>query len=348
MLGFVDPYAKANEQFAKQLQQIQQQQPGQDPQQPAPAQQVTPVPQTETVPQEMNVSLLFAFVQLTSDAPQLKGTHGNRANIGGWRENVGHSITTPADSERPKKAKKKTTAFRASIYDAADSPKRSSAKTGSKSGSKKSRTDEPELGESELEGWDNFNDEAAEAPEALDILDDEETFDEPDPQPTKKKKSPGTTATPVSGRATKSKETPAAPKTSAAASPTDQIRSALQAGQVAKALKRYRQQKSASPNWKLDERELAGLCDGLHKAQQWSDAVLLMEECLARFPQTSARIRLKLAAIFAEVQRRPRAALKLLAQVPRDRWPEKLHAQYDKVRKLSQKLIDMNVEDRKG
>ncbi len=46
------------------------------------------------------------------------------------------------------------------------------------------------------------------------------------------------------------------------------------------------------------------------------------------------------------IQRRPRAALKLLQGVSRKSVPEKFQAHFDAITTLARQLIDMSIEDR--
>ena len=258
----------------------------------------------------------------------MSGTHGNRVKVGGWQERDLAAIVTPLDAETsPKKSKKKKSAFRPSIYASDGKPK--------KSPRSKALSPEDEVTESSEEddpvfdNWQGFNDEAE-----LDTLDrDDSAVAASLPQA---KSKPLATAEPP----------PPTPPVDPATFAIHQIRDSLKAGQTEVALHLYRGHKASNPNWDLEETDLVALGDALHKAQRWDDAAPLMEACLQRFPATSLRTRVKLAGIYVEVQRRPRAAIKLLQGVSRKTVPEKLQAHYDAISTLARQLIDMSIEDR--
>ena len=267
----------------------------------------------------------------------MNGTHGNRAKVGGWQERDLAAIATPADAEAsPKKSKKKKSAFRPSIYASEGKPK--------KSPRSKALSPEDEMSESTegnepvLDDWQEFNDEVE--LEDLEADDSAETGSPPlaiqKPAKSQTKSEPPPTAEPPTPTP------PVDPSTFA----INQIRDSLKAGQTEVALHLYRGHKASNPNWDLEETDFVALGDALHKAQRWDEAAPLMEACLQRFPETSQRTRVKLAGIYVEVQRRPRAAIKLLQRVSRKSVPEKLQAHFDAITTLARQLIDMSIEDR--
>lgn len=257
----------------------------------------------------------------------LRGTHGNSYRVSDWKEKELSTIATPLDGATEKKPAKKAKAFRASIY-ADDSPrkKKSSKETDD---SANEITDDEEFDVGDLQGFDDDLDlnelEADEPPQAA--------------RETKKKSLPklATAASQIR---------PKPQSLSPAEQALEDIRRALQSGKPEAALQTYRDYKGKVASWDLGEAGFIALCDGLHKAQHWDAAAPLMERCLDRFPRASVRIRVKLAGIYVEVQRRPRAALRILQDVTREEIPEKLHAHFDTIKTLSKQLIDMSIEDR--
>jgi hypothetical protein len=58
-----------------------------------------------------------------------------------------------------------------------------------------------------------------------------------------------------------------------------------------------------------------GLIKSLHAQQLWSVSVPVMVDYLQQFPEKSNRVRLKLAQILIESERRPAKALKTLSKI---------------------------------
>lgn len=205
---------------------------------------------------------------------------------------------------------------------------------------KKSKRKSAEEVDSLLDDWRGFSDEV----ELEELVASEVTDTSPTTKSHKQPK-PRPTSQAGEGVPSEDRSRPTRP-TDSASHASDEIRSALKAGHLDVAIQRYRNQKASIPNWELDETDFVALADALHKAQRWSEATPLMEQCLKRFPDSSLRTRVKLAGLYVEVQRRPRAAMKLLKDVSRKTVPEKLLAHYDAITALAKQLIDMSIEDR--
>lgn len=263
----------------------------------------------------------------------LRGTHGNSYRVSDWKEKEFSTIATPLDGTKEKKPAKKAKAFRASIY-ADDSPRKK------KSESKSDRSvAEPTDGEEfDVDDWQGFGDDT-DLNQDL-VLNEIETDQSP---PTARGKNKKPSPKPA-GAAPQKRSKPKSLEPAEQA--VDDIRRALQSSKPESALQTYRDYKAKVASWDLGESDFIALGEGLHKAQLWDLAAPTMERCLERFPRASVRIRVKLAGIYVEVQRRPRAALQLLQDVTREEIPEKLLAHYDTIRTLSKQLIDMSIEDR--
>lgn len=68
----------------------------------------------------------------------------------------------------------------------------------------------------------------------------------------------------------------------------------LAAGHFDGALALHQSLSRSLNEWELSESELLGLIKGLHAQQNWVASIPLMVECLQRWPERSARVRLKL------------------------------------------------------
>jgi hypothetical protein len=126
------------------------------------------------------------------------------------------------------------------------------------------------------------------------------------------------------------------------------MRSLLESGKPQSALAEYRRAKRLMTTWQLGDRDLYALAMGLSKNRLWPDAVPLMEEFIARFPAKATQVRLKLAAVVLEVQRRPRYALKLLADVPRETLTQELERHVRKIERVAEQMIEEGVIELDG
>lgn len=120
----------------------------------------------------------------------------------------------------------------------------------------------------------------------------------------------------------------------------DRIRELLRAGKPQAALAEYRKRVRIVDHWPLDADDLQLLADGLYKLKSWDETVPLLEEFVSRFPAQADSARIKLAAIFCEVQNRPRAALKLLDQVDLDDLPDSIKGHITRIRQKADQLLD--------
>jgi hypothetical protein len=95
----------------------------------------------------------------------------------------------------------------------------------------------------------------------------------------------------------------------------EQVRRAVAAGQFLAAWSQYEALRAESAPVLLDEPTLRAFIDGVHREQDWRPAVVLLEDYIARFPDTATRARLMLAGLYVQEQQRPRAALSLVDQI---------------------------------
>jgi membrane associated rhomboid family serine protease len=104
------------------------------------------------------------------------------------------------------------------------------------------------------------------------------------------------------------------PRRSAVKLQTEQVRRAVDAGQFLAAWSRYEALRAESlvP---LDEPTLKALIDGVHRERDWRAAATLLEDYIARFPDSATRARLMLAGLYVQEQQRPRAALSLVERI---------------------------------
>ncbi|MGH9362943.1 MAG: rhomboid family intramembrane serine protease [Thermoanaerobaculia bacterium] len=81
--------------------------------------------------------------------------------------------------------------------------------------------------------------------------------------------------------------------------------------------------------WPLPGPDLLALIDALRRGQLWLQALPLLQDCLERFPEKSASVRLLLGKVLIEKARRPASGLEVLEAIP----PGRLGAPQEELRK---------------
>jgi hypothetical protein len=118
------------------------------------------------------------------------------------------------------------------------------------------------------------------------------------------------------------------------------LRAHLEAGRSHEALELHRAMCIQIPRWELAEPELMSLIKSFVQGRDWESALPLMGEFARRFPERSARVRLKLAEILVTAYCRPRKALEVLGPLGADRLPPELELARGKLQRRAQQLID--------
>jgi hypothetical protein len=95
-------------------------------------------------------------------------------------------------------------------------------------------------------------------------------------------------------------------------------------------------------DWELSESELLALIKGLHARQNWIASIPLMADYLRRWPERSAKMRLKLAQILIG-QQRPAQALEVLAKIGPGALDSKLEAMKKSLQRQAEELRDSGV-----
>ncbi len=115
--------------------------------------------------------------------------------------------------------------------------------------------------------------------------------------------------------------------------------------QAAAALATHQRIQRLDRGWKLDESKLLALAEGLFACRNWSTAAEMYEQYLADFGGSAAeaRVRLRLARLFVQEQRRPKAALRLLEEINADSLPAKEREVQRAIVRRARKQIDEGV-----
>ncbi len=118
------------------------------------------------------------------------------------------------------------------------------------------------------------------------------------------------------------------------------VESLIKTGRPNRALSEYQRLKRSSKGVWLEGPLLKELADGLYADGRYAEAAPLLEEYVARFPDEADRLRLKLAAVLIEVRKRPRLALRILAELPADPLPGKLEENRRKMEAVARQMIE--------
>lgn len=92
------------------------------------------------------------------------------------------------------------------------------------------------------------------------------------------------------------------------------------------ALQAHEKASGALSGYRLDEKDHLRLIKGLIDHGAEDEAIRPMRDYIARYPERSHRVRLRLAQYLIDRQQRPLAALRILNDVPADSFPENLQA----------------------
>ena len=126
------------------------------------------------------------------------------------------------------------------------------------------------------------------------------------------------------------------------------LRRHIEDGSPAAALREFQNARKMLSDWQLSENDLGRLANDLYKAKAFDKATPLMEEFIERFPHQADRMRLRLAAVAVEVQKRPQFALRILDRVKSQQLSDSGLRQLERVRLAAEKLVDEGVIELDG
>jgi hypothetical protein len=114
------------------------------------------------------------------------------------------------------------------------------------------------------------------------------------------------------------------------------------------ALALYHKTVHVCESWELPEKDLLQFAELLLTEKLWNAAVPMLENYLQRFQKRAVPVRLRLAKVLVEEQKRPAYAMRILADVPRQGLGEKEEKLRTTVEQKAQKLIDDGVLELEG
>lgn len=107
-------------------------------------------------------------------------------------------------------------------------------------------------------------------------------------------------------------------------------------------------QQHTNPSFRLEGGPLRKLAQGMIEHRKWNEAVMLLEEYLERFDEQAGRVRLQLALLLLEKQRRPRAALRIFDTIHHEQLSPKLQHRLQAGEELAHEMIDSGVIELSG
>jgi membrane associated rhomboid family serine protease len=110
-----------------------------------------------------------------------------------------------------------------------------------------------------------------------------------------------------------------------------EIENKLLTGDPTGAAEAYLFNRKVHPEWMLDEPALMGLIRALHEQKLWSASIPIMVDYLRQFPESSVRMRLKLAQILIAAEQRPVKAIAVLSKLDSHALPADLKQMKDKL-----------------
>src|SRR5262249_2125636 len=122
----------------------------------------------------------------------------------------------------------------------------------------------------------------------------------------------------------------------------------LDAHKGSAALTLYQRTLQLCESWELPEKQLLQFAELLCGEKRWSDAVPLLEDYLQRFQKRQVPVRLRLAQILVDQQRRPTYASRVLADLPQGGLGPKEEKLRAALQQKAQKLIDDGVLELEG
>ena len=118
------------------------------------------------------------------------------------------------------------------------------------------------------------------------------------------------------------------------------LRGYLEEGDPRLALMVYEDTASETGSWDLPEPELRLLIRELQRVQAWPEVKPLMMECIRRFPDGSEAVKILLARLLIEVDRRPRKGAQILRSLEHGNLPKSQAALRTLLLEKAEKMYD--------
>jgi membrane associated rhomboid family serine protease len=123
----------------------------------------------------------------------------------------------------------------------------------------------------------------------------------------------------------------------------NRVRSLLDRDRPLDALSELREVQHVLPDWRLPARDHLRLAEALQQQACWNEAVALWEEYLRNHPDAPVDLRLRAALTMLDHQRRPQAALNVLAEASDDALSSQERALIEDINRRAGKLLDAGV-----
>jgi hypothetical protein len=118
---------------------------------------------------------------------------------------------------------------------------------------------------------------------------------------------------------------------------------ALRRSELEVAINLHNRLSQLADDWQLSRAESTGIIRLLHAKKHWTESVPFMEDYVRRFPDTSGRMRVKLAQIYIAEQERPSKGYALLKDIRAGGLDEEVAELRTELMIEARKMIDSGV-----
>jgi hypothetical protein len=120
----------------------------------------------------------------------------------------------------------------------------------------------------------------------------------------------------------------------------EQIRGIIADGRPALAYKAHQKMARSIEDWHLPEPDFLKLIAAYHEQKMWSESVEAMVEYLREHREHEAHVRLRLAQILVEIEKRPGQALRVMDKISPELLTDKKRESLSRLRRKAEKLRD--------
>jgi hypothetical protein len=120
----------------------------------------------------------------------------------------------------------------------------------------------------------------------------------------------------------------------------EEIRHIIAEGNPALAYAAHQRLQRENEGWQLPDDDLLRLITAFHEQQQWSQSIPVMAEYLRRGGERENQVRLKLAQILLQYEKRPQQALGVLKKLKISSLTEKQRDVFERLRAKAQEMCE--------
>ncbi len=118
----------------------------------------------------------------------------------------------------------------------------------------------------------------------------------------------------------------------------EQIREIIADGRPALAYKAHQKMTHRTEEWHLPEPDFLKLIAAYHEQKMWSESIEVMVEYLRKYTEHEPHVRLRLAEILVEIEKRPAQALSVMDKIPPECLTDKKREALERLRQKAEQL----------